>query len=175
LPERPLGGGVTDTTDGPDGYAVDAGLDGNLRAELRVSPDESEAGVAVVEHALPPETLAAPLHRHGREDELSYVLHGTMGVREGETVSTVEAGEFAVKERGVWHTFWNPGPEPLRFFEFIAPGEFAWYFAEAAEILDADADEAETRRRFAALNERYGFELDPESVPDLRARHGLGP
>jgi quercetin dioxygenase-like cupin family protein len=71
--------------------------------------------VAIVEHTLPPGKLASPLHRHSREDEITYVLGGRMGVQEGDAVRTVEAGEFAVKERGVWHTFWNPGPEPLRF------------------------------------------------------------
>ena len=37
----------------------------------------TEGRVAVVEHTLPPRHLAAPLHRHSREDELSIVLEGT--------------------------------------------------------------------------------------------------
>ncbi|WP_425504658.1 cupin domain-containing protein [Salinigranum marinum] len=53
-----------------------------------------------------------------------------MGVQEGEEVSTVDAGECVMKGRGVWHTFWNPGSEPLRFLEIVSPGTFAWYFAE---------------------------------------------
>jgi len=155
-------------------YDVSAGLDGNLGAELRVAPEEGETDVAVVEHTLPPNKLAAPLHRHTEEDEISYILEGTMGVQEGEEVSTVTAGEFAVKGRGTWHTFWNPGPGPLRFLEIIAPGEFAWYFAEAAEILpeEGDPDEA-AARELAALHEEYSFELDPESVPKLLDRHEL--
>lgn len=155
-------------------YDVEVGLGKNLGAELKVAPEAGENDVAVVEHTLPPGKLASPLHRHSREDEITYVLEGRMGVRETDAVRTVEVGEFAVKERGVWHTFWNPGPEPLRFLEIIAPGAFARYFEEVAELLpvDGEADE-ETARRVAELNDRYGFEIDPESVPELLERHGL--
>lgn len=155
-------------------YDVQAGLDRDLGARLRVAPTESDSGVAVVEHTLPPETLAAPLHRHSNEDELSYILEGRMGIQEGETVSTAEAGEFAMKDRGRWHTFWNPGPDRLRFLEFIAPGEFAWYFEEAADLLPETGEpDEETVAELGALHDRYDFELDPESVPALRERHDL--
>lgn len=157
-----------------DKYSVNVGVGQHLGAELKVAPDESESGVAVVEHTLPPGKLAAPLHRHTREDEISYILEGEMGVQEDGEVSTVEAGEFAVKKRGVWHTFWNPGSEPLRFLEIIAPGEFSGYFGEVAELLPEDgARDGETVDRIEELGDEYGFEMDPGSVPDLMERHGL--
>lgn len=166
--------GETDSTEQSDGYSVQIGVDKQLGAELKVSPDESESGIAVVEHTLPPKKLAAPLHRHSREDEISYILEGKMSVLEGETVSTVEEGEFAVKNRGLWHTFWNPGPEPLRFLEIIAPGEFAWYFKEIAELLpEAGRRDEETKDRLEALGEKYEFESDLESIPALKAEYGL--
>lgn len=149
-------------------------INGHLGAELKVTPAENEGGVAVVEHTLPPGKLAAPLHRHGNEDEISYILRGEMGVREGDDVFTVEAGEFAVKERDVWHTFWNPGPEPLRFLEIITPGEFAAYFGELAALQPDDGSpDAETMARIEELGASYGFEADPDSVPELLERHGL--
>jgi len=156
------------------GYDVEVGLGGNLGARLRLAPEASPSGVAIVEHTLPAGKLAAPLHRHTREDEISFILRGTMGVQEGEEVRIVEAGEIAMKERGVWHTFWNPGPGQLRFLEVIAPGEFARYFEEVAEILPDDgAPDDETRAQIAALHDEYGFEIDPESVPALVERHDL--
>ena len=163
-----------DKNGGWEKYSVRVGVDRNLGAELKIAPDESDSGIAVVEHMLPPKKLAAPLHRHSREDEISYILNGVMGVQEGERVTTVEAGEVAVKGRDVWHTFWNPGTEPLRFLEIISPGEFAGYFKESAEILsDNKISEDETRSRFEELHNKYEFELDPESVPELIERHGL--
>jgi mannose-6-phosphate isomerase-like protein (cupin superfamily) len=166
---------MTDQTERP-AYDVDVGVGRNLGAKLRVSPEAGENDVAVVEHVLPAGKLAAPLHRHSREDEISYVLEGRMGVREGEAVGAVEAGEVRVKRRGVWHTFWNPGPDRLRFLEIITPGAFAWYFAEADEILPGtgEPDEA-AAARLADLHEAYGFEMRPESVPELIDRHGLEP
>jgi uncharacterized cupin superfamily protein len=35
---------------------------------------------------MPARALAAPLHRHSREDEYSYVLEGKMGALLGESV-----------------------------------------------------------------------------------------
>lgn len=161
-------------TDDRTAYSVNVGVDGQLGAELLLAPETSDSEIAVVEHTLPPGKLAAPLHRHSREDEFSYILEGTMGIQEGDEVSTASGGDVAVKARDVWHTFWNPGPEPLRFLEIIAPGEFAWYFHDVAELREThDGSEAEARDRLDELNDEYGFEIDYESVPGLIERHGL--
>jgi quercetin dioxygenase-like cupin family protein len=78
---------------------------GKLGAKLEIARGENEANVAIVEHTLPPHTLAAPLHRHSREDEISYVLDGQLTVLAGDEIWTVPAGEATVKGRGLWHTF----------------------------------------------------------------------
>lgn len=157
-----------------ESYDVNVGVDRNLGARLRVSPAEGDNDVAVVEHSLSPGKLAAPLHRHRHEDELSYILEGTMGVQEGDEVSTVSAGEFALKGRGVWHSFWNPGPDELRFLEIITPGEFAWYFEQADEILPETGEpDADAATRLAELHESYSLEMRPETVPELIERHDL--
>jgi len=146
---------------------------GNLGARLDVARTENEANVAVVEHTLPPQTLAAPLHRHSREDEISYVLEGEMTVLAGDDVSTVPAGESVVKGRDVWHTFWNGGDEPLRFLEIIAPGEFSEFFEEVAPLTPLDPADEEGAAEFLRIGERYGFEADLASVPELCERYGL--
>lgn len=156
-----------------DKYSVQIGVDRRLGAELKVAPDESDGGIAVVEHTLPAKSLGAPFHRHTREDEISYVLEGQLAVKEGDTVSIVEAGEFGVKKRGVWHTFWNPGTEPLRFLEMIVPGEFAGYFEELAEMLpETGTRDREVKNRLDDLGEAYGFESDFVGIPELKAEHG---
>ncbi len=55
---------------------------------------------SVVHHPLAPRHLAAPLHRHHREDEFSYVLSGRMGALLGDEVVVAEAGTWVVKPRG---------------------------------------------------------------------------
>ena len=46
--------------------------------------EETGGGFSLVEHPIPPRTLAAPVHRHSREDEYSYVLEGRMGALLGD-------------------------------------------------------------------------------------------
>jgi uncharacterized cupin superfamily protein len=155
---------------GAEKYDVELGA---LGARLDVAPEENEAGVAVVEHTLPPHSLAAPLHRHSREDEISYILEGEMFVLADDEITTVPAGESVVKGRNVWHTFWNAGDEPLRFLEIIAPGEFSAYFEEVSKLMPMDPTDEEKVARFVEIGERYGFESDFGSIPRLCEKHGL--
>jgi quercetin dioxygenase-like cupin family protein len=85
------------------------GKPGILHDRFMVNSRESGGGFALVEHLLPPRTLAAPLHRHSREDEYSYVLEGRVGAQLGEDEVFGEAGDLIFKPRGQWHTFWNAG------------------------------------------------------------------
>ena len=153
-----------------DHYDVDLG---KLGARLDVARTDNEANVAIVEHTLPPHTLAAPLHRHSREDEISYVLEGEMTVLAGRELSTVPAGESVVKGQDVWHTFWNAGDEPLRFLEIIAPGEFSEFFEEVAPLTPLDPSDRDAVEEFQRIGERYGFAADIESVPRLCEEHNL--
>jgi len=61
-PTRPR---VLGPTDG------NAGLLGSMGVRFMLSGDETGGGFALVEHPMPPRALAAPLHRHSREDEYS--------------------------------------------------------------------------------------------------------
>jgi uncharacterized cupin superfamily protein len=64
--------------------------------------EESGGGFSLVEHPIPPRHLAAPLHRHSREDEYSYVLEGRLGALLGEDVIYAEVGDLAFKPRDQW-------------------------------------------------------------------------
>src|SRR3954466_8992886 len=99
---------------------------------VRFMIDGSEAGqrFSLVEHPMSPRALAAPLHRHTREDEYSYVLEGKMGALLGDDVVVAEAGDLVHKPRNQWHTFWNAGDEPCRILEIIAPAGFEDFFRE---------------------------------------------
>ena len=78
--------------------------------------------------------LAAPLHRHTREDEYSYVIEGRMGALLGDEVLEAGPGDLVFKPRGEWHTFWNAGDEPCRILEIIAPAGFEGFFAELVDL-----------------------------------------
>ena len=72
--------------------------------------------------------LAAPVHRHAREDEYSYVLEGQVGALLGDEVVVGGPGDLIFKPRGQWHTFWNAGDEPARILEIISPAGFEGFF-----------------------------------------------
>ena len=120
----------------------------------------------VIHHQLPPRTLAAPLHRHHREDEHSYVLAGTFGALLDDDVVTAEPGTWVFKPRGQWHTFWNAGDIPCEIIEVISPGGFEDYCRELRAIWP-------DRTKAAPLLQKYELDKDFDSVPDLCARFGL--
>src|SRR5215210_607076 len=134
--------------------------------------DGAETGerFSLVDHAMSPRALAAPLHLHTREDEYSFVLQGRMGALLGDEVVEAGPGDLVHKPRNQWHTFWNASDEPTRILEIISPAGFEQFFHELVDmggVLNADEDE------LAALNERYGQKMQPDSVPELLGRFGL--
>jgi mannose-6-phosphate isomerase-like protein (cupin superfamily) len=148
-----------------------AGSLGSIGVRFMIDADETHAGgFSLVEHPMPPRHLAAPLHRHSREDEYSYVLEGRMGALLGDDVVFAEAGDLVHKPRDQWHTFWNAGDEPCRILEIIAPGGFEKYFDE---LVDAGPGALEDPAWMADLQARYGIELDLGSIPALCERFGV--
>ena len=162
-----------DASQGPRKLAADGGRSidlGSVGVRFMAWTEETGGGFSLVEHPIPPRTLVAPLHRHSREDEYSFVLEGRMGAQLGDDVIYAETGEFAFKPRAQWHTFWNPDDTPCRILEIISPGGFERFFDELADLMaapDFAPGQAEE------LNARYGVEFDPGSVPRLCAEHGL--
>jgi mannose-6-phosphate isomerase-like protein (cupin superfamily) len=135
-----------------------------------IDGDETDQGFSLVEHPMSPRALAAPLHKHNREDEYSYVLEGRMGALLGDEVLEAGPGDLVFKPRDQWHTFWNAGDEPCRILEVIAPAGFERFFEELDAMGGALQAEPE---ELAKLNARYGLEMDPESVPGLLERFNL--
>jgi mannose-6-phosphate isomerase-like protein (cupin superfamily) len=147
-----------------------SGTLGSIGVRFMVDGGESGGGFALVEHPMKPHGLAAPLHRHAREDEYSYVLEGRMGALLGDAVVEAGPGDLVFKPRNQWHTFWNPGDEPARILEIISPAGFERYFAEALDL--AESGRA-TPEDFAELRTRYALEIDRDSIPGLLERFGL--
>jgi len=62
-----------------------------------------------------PPMYVAPLHIHHDDDELWYVLEGTLTVRLDGEDHSISSGGAVMARRGVAHTYWNPRPEPCRY------------------------------------------------------------
>jgi mannose-6-phosphate isomerase-like protein (cupin superfamily) len=153
---------------GPDD--AQEGFLGSIGVRFMIDGAEAGERFSLVDHSMSPRALAAPLHLHTREDEYSFVLQGRMGALLGDDVVEAGPGDLVHKPRNQWHTFWNAADEPCRILEIISPAGFEHFFRELSDLggaLQADPEE------LAQLNERYGQEMRPDSVPELLERFGL--
>src|SRR3954451_8420069 len=151
-------------TDGKSGFL------GSIGVRFMIDGEEAGGGFSLVEHPMSARALAAPLHRHTRQDGDSYLLEGRVGAPLGEEVVEAGPGDLVFKPRDQWHTFWNAGEEPCRVLEIISPAGFEKFFEELDALGGALQAAPEA---LAALSERYGQEMRPETVPELLERFGL--
>jgi mannose-6-phosphate isomerase-like protein (cupin superfamily) len=147
-----------------------AGSLGSIGVRFMVPGEDTEGGFSLVEHPMPPRHLAAPLHRHNREDEYSFVLEGKMGALLGDDVVEAGPGDLVYKPRGQWHTFWNAGDEECRILEIIAPAGFEKFFEE---LVDAGGVMVAGPAKLEELSVKYAIDFRFESVPELCARFGV--
>ena len=160
----------------PDDVVMPAGAGaehwlGGVSIRLVVPPEATGGRYCVVEHRLRSRELMAPLHRHHREDEVTVVLAGTIGVVQGDDVVTAGPGSVVTKPRGVWHTFFNAGEEEARVLEVISPPGLEHYFAELVGYFPPDA--APDLDGMADASERYGVDMDFDSLDALVERFDL--
>ncbi len=147
-----------------------SGFLGSIGVRFMIDGVEAGDRFSLVEHPMGPRALAAPIHRHTREDEYSYVVRGRMGALLGDDVVYAEPGDLVHKPRNQWHTFWNAGDEPAYILEIISPAGFEDFFKELSDMGGVANVAPET---LVALNERYGLEMRPDSVPELIERFGV--
>jgi mannose-6-phosphate isomerase-like protein (cupin superfamily) len=131
---------------------------GRLGTHWKINGSQTGGGFSVVHHQLPPRTLAAPLHRHRREDEHSYVLIGSFGALLGEAVVKAELGTRVCKPRGQWHTFWNTGTRRAKSSKYFHPAVSKSTFVNCVQ-----SGPTETRR-FRFFKSGYGFRQRPKFV-----------
>src|SRR5689334_14589065 len=143
---------------------------GGLGVRFIVPGAQSAGGFSLVEHPLAPRALAAPLHRHSREDEYSFILSGKVGALLGDEVVSGGEGDLIYKPRGQWHTFWNAGDQPASLLEIISPAGFEKYFEELIGLFKDGKPKPEL---IGPIAQRYGLEIDASTIPSLCARFGV--
>ena len=146
------------------------GFLGSIGVRFMIDGAEADERFSLVEHPMSPRALAAPLHRHSREDEYSYILEGRVGALLGDEVLVGGPGDLIFKPHNQWHTFWNAGDEPARILELICPAGFEGYFAELADLGGAVEADPQTLGELCA---RYELDMQPDSVPGLLERFDL--
>lgn len=144
-----------------------AGFLGTVGVRFIIDGLETGKRFSLVEHPFSPRALAAPLHRHSREDEYTFVIEGTIGALLGDSVVVGKPGDLIFKPRNQWHTFWNAGDTPARMVEIISPAGFEEFFDK---IVDAGGINKMSGAAVDALCSEYGLEMRLDSIPDLVKR-----
>jgi mannose-6-phosphate isomerase-like protein (cupin superfamily) len=122
------------------------------------------------EQWLKPGMLVAP-HSHANEDQVHYVLAGTIGFLVGDAEFEAPAGSFIWRPRRVLHALWNNGSREAQFLEVSSPGgPIEEFFRRFGELTEAGAATADAIRELAAP---YGISYDLAKIPDLEARHNV--
>ncbi|HEV7255913.1 MAG TPA: cupin domain-containing protein [Mesorhizobium sp.] len=147
-----------------------AGFLGSIGVRFMIDGLEAGQRFSLVEHPMGPRALAAPLHKHTREDEYSFVLEGQVGALLGDDVVIGKRGDLIFKPRDQWHTFWNAGDGPARILEIISPAGFEEFFRELVELGGAAQAAPQV---LASLCDRYGLEMQPDTIPGLVQRFGV--
>ena len=144
-----------------------------LGTTYKVLSNSVGGSAAVVEHTLEAKSLGAPMHKHTHENEISFVLEGELSVIQNGEVQTATSGQYIIKPKGIFHTFWNATDQRIRFIEIITPGNFEYYFAELAPFLLPDQPPQMDKVREVAA--KYGLIVDPEPAAEIIKKYGLKP
>jgi mannose-6-phosphate isomerase-like protein (cupin superfamily) len=96
---------------------------GRIQAVFKADGPESENRYAISEWWLEPRTTGPGAHAHA-EDDVFYVLAGTMSFLVGEDWVDAEAGSFVLVPAGMTHDFENRGSVRAGVLNFSVPGGF---------------------------------------------------
>ena len=149
-----------------DGVAM--GDPAGVRDRFMVDGADASGRFALVQHLFAPRALAAPLHRHHREDEYMYVLYGRVGAVLGDDEVVGEPGDLVFKPRDQWHTFWNAGHEPAAVLELISPAGLEQFFRWLGTLAEPPTPEQITK-----MAAPYQCDADPQGTQRIIERHGL--
>lgn len=144
---------------------------GGLGVTFKVPGALTGGVLGIVEHPIASGVLVPP-HTHHREDELSYVVDGTIGVRIGDDEFQADRGAYVYKPRGLPHTFWNASGRAALLVELLWPPDFERFFVELGQAY-ADGGGAPDPAKLGALATSYDLDFVMDWVPELEARLGV--
>jgi mannose-6-phosphate isomerase-like protein (cupin superfamily) len=108
---------------------------GRISAVFKADEAETESRYSVSEWWLEPRTQGPGAHSHA-EDDLFYVIAGTMSVLVGEEWFEATPGAFVLVQGGVTHDFENRGSVRAGILNFSVPGPFEPDMPGIAEWFD---------------------------------------
>jgi quercetin dioxygenase-like cupin family protein len=120
--------------------AAPAGTEVIRLGQLEIRYLQSSAGsgcqMGSFEMRVPPRSNVPPPHSHPGNEELVYVLEGTLRYTVGSETRDLRPGDSMATPRGVVHAFSNPHAVEARALVVNTPDIGADYFREIASIVN---------------------------------------
>ena len=132
---------------------------GQLEIRYLLDGTVTGAGFGMFELTVGPGARVPPPHSHTNNEEVVYVLEGTLRYRVDGDVRDIKAGERMYTPRGSVHAFSNPHDRPAKALIMLTPDIGAQYFRDIAEV--AGAPGGPNPAAMVELMTRYGLVLAP--------------
>jgi quercetin dioxygenase-like cupin family protein len=111
--------------------------------------------MGMFELTIPPGSNVPPPHSHSGNEELVYVLEGTLRYRVGSETRDLGPGQSTHTPRGTVHGFSNPFDRPARALIILSPDIGAQYFRDVAAVVNAGGPP--DKAALVAVMSRYGL------------------
>jgi len=141
---------------------------GQLEIRYLLDGTVSGAGVGMLELTVPAGARVPPAHSHKDNEEVVYVLEGTLRYSVDDETRDLKPGERMYTPRGSVHAFSNPHGSPARALVILTPDIGAQYFRDIAEV--ANAPGGPNPARMVEVMTRYGLVLAPPKLPTADPR-----
>ncbi len=114
-----------------------------------------DASMGMFELTVPPGSNVPPPHSHSNNEEVVYVLEGTLRYTVGAASRDLTPGQSMHTPRGTVHAFSNPFAGVARALITLSPDIGAQYFKDVAEVINAGGPPDKVA--LVAVMKRYGL------------------
>jgi quercetin dioxygenase-like cupin family protein len=132
---------------------------GQLEIRYLMDGTVTGAGVGMFELTVLPGARVPPAHSHRDNEEVVYVLEGTLRYAVDDEVRDLKPGDRMYSPRGSVHAFSNQHDCPARALVILTPDIGAQYFREVAEVANTPGGPGPAR--MVEVMSRYGLVLAP--------------
>jgi uncharacterized cupin superfamily protein len=133
-----------------------------LSSRVRILADgaSTDGAFGLIETLATPPGDMPPLHVHRHVDEGFYMLEGELTLFTADAELTLRAGDYAVAEHGVPHTY-RVGDQPARWLTTSVPAGHERFVAAVSALAAPDAEQ------LARLADEHGIEIlgPPGTLP----------
>lgn len=113
------------------------------------------ASLGMFELTVPPASNVPPPHSHSNNEELVYVLEGTLRYTVGADTQDLNPGQSMHTPRGTVHAFYNPFDSTARALIILSPDIGAQYFKDVAAVVNASGPP--DKAALVAVMSQYGL------------------